>query len=541
MLVYRLRLVSTIQCIMENGTWTNKLSEFVGPNLDIPIPILHDLITSSVQQHGDKIAMVCKHQSADLLPVVCNFKRSKKVETQPYLQWTHAQLQYGADLLAHGLTQNGVKPGSTIAVLLSGRAEFHMVLRASVKLKCPFTPINLRSAQNAKEIRHMLTLSGAKVVVVEDAFVAERLEHNVPDLMRDMQVKVMAGGKSSLDTYLSLNEIVSQAAEDELFQKRSEALDHLPRQLDDVVFIWFTSGTTSLPKAAPHTNKSLTCNIGSWREVFKLDDQRAWLQILPMNSIVGSSWTLAYLIPGGSVTHVNYHFDVPSIAQAIHTGECTDVLAVPSMIDLLAFSPVLNDPSNKGIDHIIVGGSKILRSHVEKSFQIIKCKRFSPFFGMTEGTSVCTETLYQVPLSLQDPIYAGYANPGSKIRICAPEGTDPVPRGVPGEIVQGGLQKIERYLGGQGKDNFFIEGGETWYRCGDQAIMREDGRIAIVGRYKGPSPIQSDTSTPGADAGADMIIRGGMNIACEAVEAVISDGTGIEVSEPDCHIRMSLI
>jgi acyl-CoA synthetase (AMP-forming)/AMP-acid ligase II len=60
-----------------------------------------------------------------------------------------------------------------------------------------------------------------------------------------------------------------------------------------------------------------------------------------------------------------------------------------------------------------------------------------------------------------------------------------VPRGTPGEIVQGGLQKIERYLGGSGKDSFFVEDGEIWYRCGDQAVMLENGRIAIVGRYKG--------------------------------------------------------
>ncbi|EXJ84558.1 hypothetical protein A1O3_05227 [Capronia epimyces CBS 606.96] len=511
-------------------------SETTGPKLDIPIPILHDLITSSVRQHGDKVAIVCKHQPADLLPAVHDFRlssQSQQAQAQaqvrpPYLQWTHAQLQHGADLVARGLLGEGLLPGSPIAVLLSGRAEFHLVLRAAVKLKCPFTPISPRSAQNAKEIRHMLTLSGAKAVIVEDASIAAHLERNIPDLMRHMQVKLMAGEKSggistspvetaSPSLYLSLQEMVATAAGDDdetmlYAEGGTERTDRLllPRHADDVVFIWFTSGTTSLPKAAPHTNRSLTCNIRSWQEVFELDDRRAWLQILPMNSIVGSSWTLAYLIPGGSVTHVHYNFDVQSVAEAIHAGECTDVLAVPSMIDLLAFAPVLSQPSNRGVDHVIVGGSKILRSHVEKAFKLFQCKRLSPFFGMTEGTSVCTETLYEVPPSLQDPIYAGYVNPGSKIRICAPDRTEPLPRGIPGEIVQGGLQKIERYLGDQGKDNFFTADGKTWYRCGDQAVMRDDGRIAIVGRYK------------------DMIIRGGMNIASAAVEAVISEGTGIE-------------
>lgn len=184
------------------------------------------------------------------------------------------------------------------------------------------------------------------------------------------------------------------------------------------------------------------------------------------------------------MTHCNYNFDVDSIARTILTGECTDMLPVPSMIDLLANSPLLESENNGGVAHIIVGGSKILRSHVEKSFKYLKCKRFSPFFGMTEGTSLCTETLYEVPANAQDAIHAGYVCPGAKIRVCSSEVelTDPLPRGEPGELVQGGLQKIERYLGGKGADSFFTAGGETWFRTGDQAVMGEDGRITIVGR-----------------------------------------------------------
>ncbi|KAK4942016.1 putative NRPS-like protein biosynthetic cluster [Elasticomyces elasticus] len=350
-----------------------------------------------------------------------------------------------------------------------------MVFRAAIKIGCPFTPINLRSPKNAKEIRHMLTLTKAKAIIVDNNSVAEDLQRNAGTLMNDMQVRIILDGGDGVHNYLSFSALIEEAAIDKQFEESSLELNRRLRNEDDVVYIGFTSGTTSLPKAAPHTNKSLACNMKSWEKVFSLDPTRSWLHILPMNSIVGSSWTLAYLIAGGSVTHVNYAFEPDSVAAAICTGDYTDLLAVPSMIDLLATSPSLSEPSNKGIDRMIVGGSKILRSHVEKSFQKIKCKRFSPFFGMTEGTSVCTETLYEIPENVQDPIYAGYANPGCKIRICDPDKTEPVPRGTPGEIVQGGLQRIERYLGG-----------------------------------------------------SEMIIRGGMNIASAAVEAVIAERTGID-------------
>ena len=130
---------------MENRTHSTAMSEVTGPELDIPIPILNDLIASSVATNGENTALMCKHQPRDLLPAVS----SRTTDAAPAssaneLRWTHSQLQYGAELLAHSLAQKGVQPKFTIAVILSGRAEFHLILRAAVKLNCPFTPMNLR-------------------------------------------------------------------------------------------------------------------------------------------------------------------------------------------------------------------------------------------------------------------------------------------------------------------------------------------------------------------------------------------------------------
>lgn len=275
------------------------LSEVVGPPLEVPEPILHRLIQASVLEHHDKIALVCEHQPSDLIPGLLEYGATERSsDAAPYLEWTHAQLQHAADLLAIGLTRHGVQAGSTIAVLLSGRAEFHVILRAAVKLNCPFAPISTRSVHNPTEIRHMLTLSDTKVIFVEDAVTAEALEKTVPDLLQAMQVKIIIGSalpagisgaqtsnssspdasrrrskrrrisrieaESRMSPYLSFNDIVAEAAKDQAFKSESLALDSVSRNLDDVVFIWFTSGTTSLPKAAPHTNLSLCTNARSW-------------------------------------------------------------------------------------------------------------------------------------------------------------------------------------------------------------------------------------------------------------------------------------
>jgi hypothetical protein len=119
---------------MDKNTPPSTQSESEGPSLDIPIPILHELIVSSVRQHSSRTALVCKHQPADLIPVVEHLAGPDKDPNPPsYLQWSHAQLQYGADLLVVGLVKAGVQQDSTIAVMLNGRAEFYMALRASAR------------------------------------------------------------------------------------------------------------------------------------------------------------------------------------------------------------------------------------------------------------------------------------------------------------------------------------------------------------------------------------------------------------------------
>lgn len=472
-----------------------ELSESVGRDISVPIPILHHLILSSVRKHGQRTAIICKHQLPDHLPSIANHTSiAKNLKQSESLLWTHSNLQHGADLLAVSLYKQGLRPRSTIAVILGGRSEFHLVLRAATKLNCPFSPISLRSPKNTKEIRHMLTLTHAKAIIIDNASIVEDLENSVPDLMRDMQVKVVLDDHVHRPGYLSFCQLIDDSVTFENFNEVSSLLDAVSRSQDDIVYIGFTSGTTSLPKAAPHTNLSFVYNMRSWQETFRLDHRRSWLHILPMNSIVGSLWTLTYLVAGGCVTHVQAEFEAESIAAAVSSGTYTDMLVVPSMIDLLAWSPLLQNPYHPGLDHLIVGGSKILRSHVKNAFFRIKCRKLSPFFGMTEGTSVCSETLTEVPVSSEDPVYSGYVNPGCKVRICDPSNTYPIPRGVPGELVQGGHQRIKSYLGDQGKDSFFIENEEVWYRCGDQAVMMPDGRIAIVGRYKGG---QEDTSRRG--------------------------------------------
>ena len=81
---------------------------------------------------------------------------------------TWAQLLERVDAIAGGLAGLGVSRGDSVAIMLSNRPEFHLVDLAAVMLGA--TPFSIYTTYPAEEIEYLITDSGAKVTIVEQAF-----------------------------------------------------------------------------------------------------------------------------------------------------------------------------------------------------------------------------------------------------------------------------------------------------------------------------------------------------------------------------------
>ncbi|MEU9011268.1 class I adenylate-forming enzyme family protein [Streptomyces sp. NPDC048479] len=109
---------------------------------------------------------------------------------------------------------------------------------------------------------------------------------------------------------------------------------------------------------------------------------------------------------------------------------------------------------------------------------------------------------------------AGYReNPGSvgrpssatEVRIAGPAG-EPLPEGEVGELWLRGQSLVRGYWNDPAATAAAFHDG--WFRTGDLATVRE-GRVSVVDRLK------------------DMVIRGGENVYCVEVEAVLHDHPGV--------------
>ncbi|MFE3941191.1 class I adenylate-forming enzyme family protein [Streptomyces sp. NPDC059118] len=104
------------------------------------------------------------------------------------------------------------------------------------------------------------------------------------------------------------------------------------------------------------------------------------------------------------------------------------------------------------------------------------------------------------------PGSVGRPTPTTEVRIAGPEG-EALPEGEVGELWLRGQSLVRGYWRDEAATaRAFTDG---WFRTGDLAVVRE-GRVDVVDRIK------------------DMVIRGGENVYCVEVEAVLHDHPDVE-------------
>jgi long-chain acyl-CoA synthetase len=100
-----------------------------------------------------------------------------------------------------------------------------------------------------------------------------------------------------------------------------------------------------------------------------------------------------------------------------------------------------------------------------------------------------------------NPGSVGRPTPATEVRIAGPDGRE-LPEGEVGELWLRGQALVRGYWRDDAATAAAFQDG--WFRTGDLATVRE-GRVSVVDRLK------------------DMVIRGGENVYCVEVEAVLHD------------------
>lgn len=465
-------------------------SQASGESLATDLPSVWESLEASATIWKDKLALACLHQPADLYGVNPDYSAS-------YLRWTYQTLLKVVNEVTVKLSQSGIQPGQSIATFLPKGAEFVVTFWAAHKLGCTFVPINPNTLLNTAETLHILEVAKASVIVLQDDAAAA----NIDSLALSFISKVIVSGSKS--GWTPFAELVKPS--DHLVEAETVARSK-------IVTILFTSGTTSLPKGCPHSDLTLNAFMANLA-LGGMSENDVFCSVLPNNHAMGYFYCLYFFCHGGAVVFPSAIFEAKSMLDALEMELCTHACLVPTalyaLLQSLASRPIR--PKLSLVD-VCLAGASITPENMKQVVNELGSRGVSTGFGMTEGSPVWTAYSTNVETLIRgDVTLVGTASPGATIKICAPESTQPLPRGQQGEIHQTGPGLISGYIG-LASDNFYEADARRWFVTGDQAVMYDDGMVSITGRYK------------------DIIIRGGENIAPSSIEVILNRFEGLQVS-----------
>ena len=211
----------------------------------------------------------------------------------------------------------------------------------------------------------------------------------------------------------------------------------------------------------------------------------------PQGTLYGKNTT------GGALV-LMYRWDAGEALRLIEREKVTGMSGVPVMARELINHPDFDRTDTSSLLVLGGGGAQVPPDLVQSIEAKVTTARPNTGYGMTETCGIITSVAADFYVDRPDSV--GPAMPNFEVK-CVNDLDETVPPGDVGELWVRGSSVIKGYINRPEATADSIQDG--WLRTGDVARIDEDGFIYIVDRKK------------------DMVLRGGENIYCAEVEAVL--------------------
>ncbi|MCX2931233.1 long-chain-fatty-acid--CoA ligase [Mycobacterium sp. CVI_P3] len=389
--------------------------------------------------------------------------------------------------LAGAFQSLGVHEGDRIAILSLNSDRYSEYLLATPWAGAVVNPINIRL--RAAEIAYSLRDSDTRILLIDDTFLPL-----LPELLSqfsDLATVIHCGDGPTPAGTLGYEELVATSA----------PVPDAHRSGSDLAGVFYTGGTSGHPKGVMLTHDNLmTSALGCLASGFFLTSGGPLLHAAPMFHLADLAIWLAQVIHGG--THVFIPAFRPDLVLgAVQQHRVSDLLLVPTMVQMLVDEPTLPDYDTSSLRMVIYGGSPISAALLERAAQRLPTASFVQAYGMTEVSPVAT---LLSPADHHNPALrrsGGRAAPHSEVRIVGDDDTE-LARGEVGEIVVRGGHVMAGYWGKPEETAAALRGG--WMHTGDAGYQDDRGYVFVVDRIK------------------DMIVSGGENVYSVEVENALA-------------------
>jgi len=438
-------------------------------------------------------------------------------------RYSYAEIHAQVRALAHALVHtHGVGPGDRVALAMRNYPEWVTGYWAVVSVGAAVVGMN--AWWTPVEMEYGLTDSRPKVLIADD----ERLERALTVLD-----KVREGGPMHVISVRSDRALPADASRWADVVVGATAPSELPAveiDPDDDATIFYTSGTTGFPKGAQLTNRGSVhniLNIACMTTAAAMADARAaaaegapveaapaaaapaqgvFMAPTPLFHVTACNCILhPATISGGRIV-LTYKWDPGRALELIEREHVTNFSGVPTMSRELLAHPDWATRDTSSLIGMGGGGAALQPDLVGKIDNALKHGSPSTGYGLTETCGIVTANSARNYLA--KPASCGPIVPTLDAKLVDDEGNDlPVSPSTVGQLCVRGAVVIKGYLNRPEATADAIR--EGWFNTGDIARIDEDGFVFIVDRAK------------------DMVLRGGENVYCSEVEAVIYQNDAI--------------
>ncbi len=434
------------------------------------------------------------------------------------VRYSYNEFRAMVDRSARAFLSLGIERGDRVAIWSTNNYEWITAQYATAKIGAVL--VNVNPAYRTHELEYVLRHSRAKLLLLVESFKAsnyldifyevcpeaKRCEPGHIDSWRFPSLKsvVFIGREEhpGMFTRRAFAELGDEAPDAQL-QLREDSLD-----IDDVINIQYTSGTTGFPKGVQLTHNNILNNGYHIGQIMALTPEDRVCVPLPFYHCFGMVVSnLAAMTHGAAVVIPAPAFDVLSTLKAVQEERCTVLHGVPTMFRAELDHPEFGSFDVSTLRTGIMAGAPCPVELMRRVVTQMHLKQILIAYGQTEASPVTTLTRPHDPLERRVGT-VGTVMPHQELKIVDPETGATVSRGTQGELCFRGYHVMRGYDSDPKATSEAIDEAR-WLHSGDLGVLDDDGYVSITGRIK------------------DMVIRGGENLYPREIEEFLNTLEGI--------------
>ncbi len=435
---------------------------------------------------------------------------------------TYGELDAAIRRLAGGLVAAGMAKGEVLAIMAPNCPEYGVVFHGVALAGGVVTTVNPTYTDH--EVHHQLVDAGATRLVTIPMFL-------------DVARKAMEG--TAVTELYVLGEAEGETSLTALFGE--PLAEQVPVDLDDVVVLPYSSGTTGLSKGVMLTHRNLVANIVQAQATIPLTEDDAFVAVLPFFHIYGMQVLMNMGLAAGATIVTMPRFDLEQFLSLHQEHQLSRAFVAPPMVVALAKHPLVDSFDLSALKVVFSGAAPLSAELALECGARLGCEVVQGY-GMTELSPVTHAT----PPGGFVPGSVGVTVPSTELQIVDPTGQS-LGVGEDGEVWVRGPQVMKGYLNNPEATAATID-SDGWLHTGDIGHVDAAGHLFVVDRlkelikYKGfqvppaelealllTHPAVADAAVigiPDDEAGelpaAFVVVKDGQELSAEDVQAFVA-------------------